>query len=120
MVPEGARLAQQLVDQRRLAVVDMRDDRDVADVHGLVRMMRRTHRVAALHRREKTRLAGRGAGLLSGLRVASSVPIPKFVELRNQSGTLEIKVLVACLSQKFAGELLGQDTNPRQRCAAPA
>jgi hypothetical protein len=31
--PEGARLAQQLVDQRRLAVVDMRDDRNVAKLH---------------------------------------------------------------------------------------
>ena len=31
---EGAALAQQLVDQRGLAVVDMRDDRDVADIHG--------------------------------------------------------------------------------------
>ena len=29
---ERAALAQQLIDQRRLAVVDMRDDRDVADV----------------------------------------------------------------------------------------
>src|SRR2546422_10683609 len=28
-----AALAQQLVDQRRLAVIDMRDDRDVADIH---------------------------------------------------------------------------------------
>ena len=31
---EGAGLAQQLIDQRGLAVVDMRDDRDVADIHG--------------------------------------------------------------------------------------
>ena len=30
---EGAALAQQLVDQRGLAVVDMGDDGDVADVH---------------------------------------------------------------------------------------
>ena len=33
-----AALAQQLVDQRGLAVVDMRDDGDVADVHGRGRM----------------------------------------------------------------------------------
>ena len=33
MLPEGAGLAEELVDQGRLAVVDMRDDRDVADVH---------------------------------------------------------------------------------------
>ena len=30
---ERAALAQQLIDQRRLAVIDMRDDRDVADFH---------------------------------------------------------------------------------------
>src|SRR5205085_1290619 len=36
VVAEGAALAQQLVDQRGLAVVDVGDDRDVADllVHG--------------------------------------------------------------------------------------
>ena len=34
MVAERAGLAQQLVDQRGLAVVDMGDDRDVADLHG--------------------------------------------------------------------------------------
>jgi hypothetical protein len=33
LVPgEGSRLHEQLVDERRLAVVDMRDDRDVAEV----------------------------------------------------------------------------------------
>jgi hypothetical protein len=31
---EGAGLFQQVVDQRGLAVVDMRDDRDIAEVHG--------------------------------------------------------------------------------------
>ena len=30
---EGAGLLQQVVDQRRLAVIDVRDDRDVADFH---------------------------------------------------------------------------------------
>ena len=30
---EGAALAQELIDQRRLAVIDMGDDGDVADVH---------------------------------------------------------------------------------------
>ncbi len=30
---KGAALAQELIDQRRLAVIDMRDDGDVADVH---------------------------------------------------------------------------------------
>jgi hypothetical protein len=30
---KGSRLAQQLVDQRRFAVVDMRDNRNVADIH---------------------------------------------------------------------------------------
>jgi hypothetical protein len=29
---EGARLPQHRVDQRRLAMIDVRDDRDVADV----------------------------------------------------------------------------------------
>ena len=33
MLPEGAGLAEQLVDQGGLAVVDMGDDGDVADVH---------------------------------------------------------------------------------------
>ena len=33
VVAEGARLAEQLVDEGRLAVVDVRDDRDVAKVH---------------------------------------------------------------------------------------
>ena len=33
VVAEGARLAEQLVDERRLAVIDVRDDRDVAKVH---------------------------------------------------------------------------------------
>ena len=33
VVAEGAALLQQAVDQRGLAVVDVRDDRDVADVH---------------------------------------------------------------------------------------
>ena len=31
---EGAALAQQLIDQRGLAMVDMRDDGDVANIHG--------------------------------------------------------------------------------------
>ena len=31
---EGAGLAQQRIDQGGLAVVDMGDDRDVADIHG--------------------------------------------------------------------------------------
>src|SRR5947209_8656616 len=38
---KGAALAQQLVDQRGLAVVDMRDDRDVADIHGILDAKRR-------------------------------------------------------------------------------
>ena len=33
VVAEGAGLAQELIDQRGLAVVDMGDDRDVADLH---------------------------------------------------------------------------------------
>ena len=33
---ERADLAQQLIDQRRLAVVDMRDDRDVTDIHKIL------------------------------------------------------------------------------------
>ena len=33
---ERAALAQQLIDQRRLAVIDMRDDRDVADFHKIL------------------------------------------------------------------------------------
>ena len=34
VLPERARLLQQPVDQRGLAVVDMRDDGDIADIHG--------------------------------------------------------------------------------------
>ena len=37
---EGAALAQQLVDQRGLAVVDMGDDRDVAEFHDIQRQSR--------------------------------------------------------------------------------
>ena len=33
VLAEGARLGEQAVDQRRLAVIDMRDDGDVAEVH---------------------------------------------------------------------------------------
>ena len=33
VVAEGAGLAEELVDERRLAVIDVRDDRDVAQVH---------------------------------------------------------------------------------------
>ena len=33
VVAEGARLAEELVDERRLAVIDVRDDRHVAQVH---------------------------------------------------------------------------------------
>ena len=36
VVAEGAGLLQQLVDEGRLAMVDVRDDRDVADFHVLV------------------------------------------------------------------------------------
>ena len=34
ILPEGAGLAEQLVDERRLAMIDMSDDGDVAHVHG--------------------------------------------------------------------------------------
>ncbi len=34
MLAEGARLLQQAIDQRRLAVVDVSDNGDVAQVHG--------------------------------------------------------------------------------------
>ena len=35
VVPHRARLLEQLVDERGLAMVDMGDDGDIADVHGL-------------------------------------------------------------------------------------
>jgi hypothetical protein len=34
VVAEGAGLAEELIDQRRLAVIDVRDDRHVAEAHG--------------------------------------------------------------------------------------
>jgi len=37
VVAEGAGLAEQLVDEGRLAVIDVRDDRDVAKVHDFSR-----------------------------------------------------------------------------------
>ncbi len=51
---EGAALAQQLVDQRGLAMIDVSDDRDVANFHerGAPRgMLRRTHRPPAVRKR---------------------------------------------------------------------
>ena len=55
VLAERAGLTEQLIDQRRLAVIDVRDDRDIADVHDAcwgkltgapraARMLRRTHR----------------------------------------------------------------------------
>ena len=40
VVAEGARLLEKLVDQRGLAMVDVRDDRDVAKVHGVRHFLR--------------------------------------------------------------------------------
>ena len=55
MLAEGAGLAKELIDQRGLAVVDVGDDRDVADLHKApeLELLRRTHR-------ESTRPNARG------------------------------------------------------------
>ena len=50
VLAEGARLAQHVVDQRRLAVVDVGDDGDIANRHGSRVFSWRKQKTRALHR----------------------------------------------------------------------
>ncbi len=55
VVPEGTGLAEELVDEGGLAVIDVGDDRDVANLHGGLGcgMVRRTHRLRRCNVRER-------------------------------------------------------------------
>ena len=80
VVAERAGLAEQLIDQRRLAVIDVRDDRHVAEAHGIldIRIERSGEplsRIVARQQGHRPRPPGRGdSGAIDQKFAPSSTP----------------------------------------------